>query len=330
MPSVTVIVFSVLIAAAHTARAQDANIVADAIRHIQNDDPDPAPENRLKYVNIIEHERAVEAIPVLEGYYNRTTDADIKAEVAFALLRLGDKKNIYQEYVAGDAIKRVQSNNLGVGPVDALSYVDRILYTGATEGISALEDYFKRATGPDIKAGVASALVRMGDNKETYWTYLVTLAKPAIESDAPTPIDATNTTSPEFRIWAEDHNLSLQAASTLVMEELPHDLAPLAKTGDSRGVPLLRKALNSPNYFVSSLAAAGLAQANDTSSVPLIIAACKRLSPALAHLFAWPLLYFDDPVAQSTFASYNPGVNVSEARAFSGGVFVGIPQHSKQ
>jgi hypothetical protein len=159
MPSVTVIVFSVLIAAAHTARAQDANIVADAIRHIQNDDPDPAPENRLKYVNIIEHERAVEAIPVLEGYYNRTTDAD-------------------------------------------------------------------------IKAGVASALVRMGDKKKTYWTYLVTLAKPAIESDAPTPI-GTNTTSPEFRIWAEDHNLSLQAASTLVMEELPHDLAPLAKTGDS-------------------------------------------------------------------------------------------------
>lgn len=59
MPSVTVIVFSLLIAAAHAARAQDANIVADAIRHIQNDDPDPAPENRLKYVNIIEHERAV-------------------------------------------------------------------------------------------------------------------------------------------------------------------------------------------------------------------------------------------------------------------------------
>ena len=148
-----------MIVASRKSLAQNANAVTDAIMHIQNDEPDPAPENRLKYVNIIEHERAVEAIPVLEGYYNRTTDAD-------------------------------------------------------------------------IKAGVASALVRMGDKKKTYWTYLVTLAKPAIESDAPTPI-GTNTTSPEFRIWAEDHNLSLQAASTLVMEELPHDLAPLAKTGDS-------------------------------------------------------------------------------------------------
>lgn len=262
--------------------------------------------NRLKYVGIIQQARAVEAIPVLEDYYGRTTDLDIKAEVAFALLRLGDKKNIYGDYLAADAIKRVQSNNLGVGPVDAISYVDRIAYAGSTEGIPALEDYFTRTTDPDIKAGVASALVRLGDKNEIFWTYLVTLAKPAIESDAPTPTDVGHTNSPEFTIWAEDHNLSLEAAEMLVMQELPRRLAPLAKTGDPRGVPLLRKALNSPNLFVSSIAADGLAQANDTSSVPLIIAACKRLPASVAHLLADTLLFFDDPQAQSAFCVIFP------------------------
>ena len=111
--------------------------------------------------------------------------------------------------------------------------------------------------------------------------------------------------------------------------ELAQDLAPLAKTGDPRGVPLLRKALGSPIFSVSSLAAGGLAQANDVSSVPLIVEACKRLPPEWAHFFADSLLFFDDPLAQSTFHSYFPEVNVTEARAFRGGVFTGIPQHSK-
>ena len=52
-------------AASQNARAQDKSAVAGAIKHIQNDEPDPAPENRLKYVGIIQHARAVEAIPVL-------------------------------------------------------------------------------------------------------------------------------------------------------------------------------------------------------------------------------------------------------------------------
>lgn len=80
---------------------------------------------------------------------------------------------------------------------------------------------------------------------------------------------------------------------------------------------------------VSSLAAAGLAQANDTASIPLIIDACKRLPPQYAGFLADTLLYFDDPQAQSTYHLYFPGANISEVRAFRGGVFMGIPQHSK-
>lgn len=95
-------------------------------------------------------------------------------------------------------------------------------------------------------------------------------------------------------------------------QDLPLALSALARTGDPRGVPLLRKALTSPNLFIASVAAAGLAQANDLSSVPVIIDACKRLPPKMAGLLADSLLFFDDPQAQSTFASYFPTINISE------------------
>ncbi len=77
------------IATSQNPPVQDVSAVADAIKHIQNDDPDPAPENRLKYIGIIQQARAVEAIPVLEDYYERTKDPVIKQGIASALASLG-------------------------------------------------------------------------------------------------------------------------------------------------------------------------------------------------------------------------------------------------
>ncbi len=328
-----VAIAATMIAASQNAPAQDASAVADAIKHIQNDEPDPAPENRLKYVGIIEQARAVEAIPALEDYYELTKDPVIKQGVAAALARLGDKNTLYLNYLAADAIQRVRSNDLGEGPVDAMSYIDWIANAKGAEGMSVLEEYYSRMTDPEIKAGVASVLVRMGDKNETYWNHLVALAERAIESEAPNPFNLMagkhdDPISPDFKIWAIAHNIPLENAFTIAYE-LAHDLAPLAQTGDPRGVPLLRKALGSPILSVSGLAAAGLAQANDLFSVPLIVDACKRLPPEWASLLADNLLFFDDPLAQRTFHSYFPEVNVAEVRKFRGGVFVGIPQHSK-
>jgi HEAT repeat protein len=193
----------------------------------------------------------------------------------------------------------------------------------AVQALPILEQYFAHTSDPDIKAGVASALVRMGDKNDSYWIYLVKLATPALESNAPDPLNDVagkdmDIISPEFKVWASAHDLSVEAASKLAMMDLPGGLAPLAKTGDPRGVPLLRKALISPNLLIASLAAAGLAQAQDKASVPMIIDACKRAGPTRAHFFADSLLFFDDPEAQSTFALYFPDVNIQEARKFRG------------
>lgn len=322
-----------MIGASQNALAQDANAVTDAIMHIQNDEPDPAPENRLKYVGILQHARAVEAIPVLEDYYERTKDPVIKQGVARALVSLGDTNKQYLNYLVADAIQRVRNRDLGTGPVDAMLYINLIANAKGAEGISVLEEYYSRITAPDIKAGVASALVRMGDKNKGYWNYLVALAERAIQSDAPDPFNLLagkhdDPISPDFKIWASTHNIPLEKAFTLP-KELSGDLAPLAQTGDPRGIALLREALGSPMISASSLAAAGLAQANDTASIPLIIDACKRLPPQYAGFLADTLLYFDDPQAQSTYHLYFPGANISEVRAFRGGVFMGIPQHSK-
>lgn len=242
---------------------------------------------------------------------------------SFSICSAGQAAPKVDERQVADAIKRVESDDLGVGPVDALSFVDLIAAARAVQGLPVLEQYFSRTLDPGIKAGTASALVRMGDKNDTYWTYLVVLATPASESDAPYPfLEAAGKEnirfSPEFQAWANTRKLSLEAAFKLAWYDLPGNLAPLAKTGDPRGIPLLRKALVSSNLMIASLGAAGLAQAHDTSSVPMIIEACKRLPASMAHFLADPLKFFDDPQAERTFAFYFPDVNIEEARKFNG------------
>jgi HEAT repeat protein len=221
-----------------------------------------------------------------------------------------------------DAIRRVQENDLGTGYVDAMSYVNIIADAQAMEALPVLERFYARTTDPELRPWIASALVRMGDEDDQYWMYLVKLGTPAAESDAPYPLNVlaakadNEIIAPEFKAWASARNLSVEEATNLVMMDLPRGLAPLAHTGDPRGVPLLRKALTSRNFIIASLAAAGLAQARDKGSIPMIIDACKKAPPNLANFFADSLLFFDDPDAQSTFAHYFPGVNIQEARKF--------------
>jgi hypothetical protein len=45
---------------------------------------------------------------------------------------------------------------------------------------------------------------------------------------------------------------------------------------DPRGIPLLRKALESPYREIVAAGADGLARADDKDSIPLIVEACKR------------------------------------------------------
>jgi hypothetical protein len=218
-----------------------------------------------------------------------------------------------------DAVERVKQGNVGTGIVDASSYVDIIANAAAVQAIPSLKEWFGRSQDEEMKAELASALVRLRDPDNNYWDFLVQLAKPAVQSDAPYPLGGSKEdhgVSPEFDAWAKAHKLSVQEATTAVLQ-LPVKLVPLAKTGDPRGIPLLRKALQSPNIMIQTVGANGLAKAQDKGAVPLIIEACKK-APTYCAALADALIYFDDPRAESEFHHYFPDVDIHEAKQFRG------------
>lgn len=98
----------------------------------------------------------------------------------------------------------------------------------------------------------------------------------------------------------------------------------LADTGDPRGIPLLRRALQSRNYMIAVFAAKGLVQIQDKDSIPLIIAACQRASTGFASEIAKSLIWFDDPRAQTavdTYVAEGTRRLLRDARAQGMGVF---------
>ena len=58
--------------------------------------------------------------------------------------------------------------------------------------------------------------------------------------------------------------------------------------------------------MVQAAGAQGLAKIQDKDSIALIIEACKRAPSASANIIAVPLIYFDDPEAQSAVDHYVP------------------------
>jgi hypothetical protein len=78
----------------------------------------------------------------------------------------------------------------------------------------------------------------------------------------------------------------------------------LARTGDARGLAMLRRGLSSRNDLIRALAAKGLALLEGRDSVPAIIAACGTAPAQAAELVARALVFFDDPRAQAAADTY--------------------------
>jgi hypothetical protein len=137
--------------------------------------------------------------------------------------------------------------------------------------------------------------------------FLVKGVTQGLETDAPyvTRFDSQPGPSQEFTDWASAHNITTDAAlETLYNSALAMSL--LAKTGDRRGIPLLRRGLSSPYFLTQTSAAEGLAKIQDKESIPLIIEACKKAPAAAASVIARYLVYFDDPEAQRAVDTYIP------------------------
>jgi HEAT repeat protein len=198
-----------------------------------------------------------------------------------------DKANV------ADAIAKVKSGDF------AAIHVGLIVRAGAVEAVPSLRKQFVRVEDPLLKAKIASALVKMGEKDDSYWDYLMKLASRAIESEAP------DFTSQEFEAWVKAHNLS-PTATEEEMYLLPGAVGLLALTGDPRALPLLRRALMSPNHLTEIAAAMGLAELQDKQSISLIIEACRKAPPDTAAVIAESLVYFDDNAAQSAVDQYIP------------------------
>jgi hypothetical protein len=205
-----------------------------------------------------------------------------------------------------NAISQVESGTVTMGAVE------QIAESHAVQEIPVLEKQFVAIADENLKGKIASALVRLGDNNDIYWNYLVEQATEAINSGLPftTARDSQGVPirgqlSPEFNAWIKAHNIPPEAVGDLAFS-LPGKVISLAETGDPRGIPLLRRALQSPNPFMALFAAKGLALIHDKASIPLIIAVCKRSYPDEAEAIAESLIYFDDAEAQSAADLYLP------------------------
>jgi HEAT repeat protein len=205
-----------------------------------------------------------------------------------------------------DAIAKIESGEFGG------VHVDLVGRAGAVEAIPALKEQFVHVQDLFLKAKIASALVRLGDGDDTYWNFLVKLATPALESDAPDFVNYDSQgksapgPSPEFVAWVKAHNLDPTGLGEDSVYVLPGKVAFLGWSRDSRAIPLLRQALSSPNHMIEIAGAMGLAEIGDRDSVPFIIRACKRAPAEAAAAIAESLVYFDDPEAQSAVDEYIP------------------------
>lgn len=222
------------------------------------------------------------------------------------------------------SIERAKSGN-----VDS-SDVELIAEAKAVQAIPSLEEQFGRTTDVDLKTKIADGLVRLGDKHDAYWNYLVEQATLAIDSDVldplfSEPVDKTrDQISLQIQAWAQAHNMSANTAAQSAVYDLPGKVLTLAETGDPRGLPLLRRALQSPNYLIAIWGATGLVLIQDKDSISLIIAACHRASTGFAPGIAKPLIWFDDPQAQAAVDTFMPKEDAKisrDARAQGMGVF---------
>jgi len=203
----------------------------------------------------------------------------------------------------------VKSGNFLLNDVEAIAAAPQSTRDAV---IPSLEVEFATSQDAWTKQEVATSLVRLGDKDDTYWNFLVALAIPAAEDDAPFPVQVDQNghfakkPSPDFVRWAADRHLELGDALEHETLDVPGDIFDLGFTRDPRAVSILQMALASPNYLVEAAAAEGLAAMGNRASVPLIIEACSRAPADAAAAIAMHLASFPGKDAQQAFDLYVP------------------------
>jgi hypothetical protein len=200
--------------------------------------------------------------------------------------------------------------------------LETIATARASEAIPELKKQFSLSKDLITKGKIADVLIRLGDKDDLYWTFLTDNASVAINDSTPGLFSfdehgkpAWDKLSPAFENFVRLHGLSRETVTDNEMFTYPTAVAYLGETGDPRAIPLLRKALLSPNYMVEVEASRGLSEFKDGDSIQLIVDACKRAPALIAARIAKSLIYFDDPQAQAAAEKYIPADRLKEYRA---------------
>ncbi len=212
-----------------------------------------------------------------------------------------------QKINVAEAMEKAQTD-------DSMSifFVEQLGAAHATEAVPILELKFEQASSELDKAHIASVLVRLGDKKDVYWDYLTASVTETIENDAPNfnAFDSDGKSIPgpfpEFVAWADKKKLPHEGLGEQHVYYAPGPTMFLAYTDDPRAIPLLRRALWSPNFMIEISAAMGLARLQDKASIPWIIEACNLAPAEVAGVIGESLAYFDDSVAQAAVDLYVP------------------------
>jgi hypothetical protein len=205
------------------------------------------------------------------------------------------------------AIAKVEKGDFGL--VD----VEIIARRHAVQAIPSLENQFEQSKDLTTKAKIANALVRLGQHDGPYWEFLAKRANTVLVNEPPTPFDydVNGTVIPdhpskELVGWANKHQLSVQDAWRYTMVDASETIMNLGSSDDKRAIPILRSALDSQDDFIKIAAAQGLAQLQDTESIPEIIKACETSPKEASASIAQSLVYFDDVTAQRAVDVYVP------------------------
>jgi hypothetical protein len=203
-----------------------------------------------------------------------------------------------------EAISEVRGGNA--------SYIELLVKAaGEKQAVPILEDLFTQSQSAIGKCFIASKLVQLGDGDALYWNYLVDMATATLAIPDMFVYDENGRAikgrvSPEFDAWAKSQKVSGDPWSEEPIYAPSMPMGLLARTGDPRAVPLLKKGLLARNYLVEAMSATGLAELKDKDSIPLIVEACKRAPADAKFAIAMALLQYKDPEAQAAAEPYLP------------------------
>jgi hypothetical protein len=179
--------------------------------------------------------------------------------------------------------------------------------------IAAFETAFDRTRDPDEKRTLAFNMASRGVGGEKYVSYLIELAKVAVEDDAPSYFSYSSegkivksTVNQEFVIWCGDRGLELAECVRNHVSVGTGDVVNVAMLGDNRAEDVLRKGLGSPNISIAYASACGLGVLSKEDAVPAILKRIAALPEDAAKALAMSLALFATSSADIALQRYVP------------------------